>query len=95
VSSFVKDKIRRARKKHKCCACPLPIPKGFEYVVSSQVDKGKWSDSKWHTECRAEFGRMIQDFWDEGGFPCETWYCEEDIPFSMQVKYLILGGENV
>ena len=92
MAEFVQDKLRLARKMHKCEACDFPIPKRAEYIVSSQIYEGSWMASKWHTECREQFGNMLAHYGENEGNPSDTW---EDtvMPQHFVAKYILLGGE--
>ena len=86
---FVVDTTRKARKDHRCIACRVKIPKGFDYVVSACAYDGRMSSSKWHTECRERFSEMLRYLGDEEGDPDLTW--EDGMPEELKKKY---GVEN-
>ncbi len=70
---FIGSWTRKARKRHWCCACPLPIPPGSSYVKSAEKDVNDFMVSKWHTECRAEFDNLLREHGEDCADPWSTW----------------------
>lgn len=68
-----------------CEACRVPVPPGFEYVVSVDIDEGKARSSKWHIECRKEFDRMLSETYEDCGDPTWTW--DGGLPPEIWQKY--------
>ena len=84
--TYLGSRTRKARKWHRCCACDVPIPPGFQYEVSCDIDDGKARSSKWHSECRTEFDRMLSEQHDDCGDPSWTW--DGGMPPEIKQKYV-------
>lgn len=85
MSSFVTCKTLKARKNHKCDACRETIPKGFLYERSFDVNCGEAFSCRWHTECRAEFDRVIRENDYEEMSADDVW--ENGLPDEIKRKY--------
>ncbi len=79
------SKTRKARKDHWCLACSFPIPAGFLYVISVDVEDGSARSSKWHVECWDEFGRMLEANGEDCGAADWTW--ENGLPEEVKHRY--------
>lgn len=84
--SFVHVENRVASRNHRCAACGIVIPKRCEYVRTFDVyDDGSGFTTRWHTECRAAFERMLT------AAPDLTW---EEVPKWLEDKYVGIAFEN-
>lgn len=57
----LEDKIRKARKVHRCCLCGRAIDKGASYVNLKGVSEDGFVAMKMHTECE----RLTRDWTDQ------------------------------
>lgn len=60
-------KVRKARKKHKCCECSSEIQAGSRYEYTSGCWDGSWDEFHTCLTCVAIRGRYCPNGWIYGG----------------------------
>ena len=84
----------KARKDYVCAACSICIPVGVPYVRTAEICDGKWHHTKWHTECRMEFDKMLnRDGQNEA--PADWTWDDKGVPQELEDKYVGLAFENI
>lgn len=76
----------RAGKAHRCEACCVPIPKGATHVRTVEASDGRVFSTRWHRECREAFDAMLNEYYEDCGFPDQTW--ERGMPPEIETQYV-------
>lgn len=62
--TYLNDTTPRARKKHTCNLCDLPIAIGEIHVARRGVSDGEMITARMHTDCEKLTSGWTQDDWE-------------------------------
>ena len=72
VPEFITQKIRKARKSHRCCECKNLISKGHMYAYNSGLWEGSFSSFKTCIFCHGLRSEAVEESGDNHCWPCFT-----------------------
>lgn len=77
--TLFEDRVRKARKPHRCIWCPELIAKGETYHDERSVYDGNIQRHRWHPECQTAAHKFFRESCGEDfmAHSCKRGTCEE------------------